>query len=308
MPSARFRIPIYQQDFPVNSQEFDFHDQPMGSFSDMVFGFLEHGEDQSFQASPSSEDSYENEALDEEEDEEKENGGFQEDKSFWDNQHQLLQATLCRTSSLESGIRNITKETIKEIQMAGTTCGCGKPMVGGCRKCLMAEVSGRLRNAGYNSAICKSKWRSSPDIPSGEHTFLDVIDNSSSKKGEIRVIIELNFQAEFEMAKASEEYNSLVRKLPEIFVGKVERLNNVIKILCLAAKKCMKQKKMHLGPWRKRRYMQAKWLGTCERTVASIPSFSMGYSGKVSKPKSSMLTVDLLDLLPNMHCTAVEVV
>ena len=78
-----------------------------------------------------------------------------------------VQATLCRTSSLESGIRNITKETIKEIQMAGTICGCGKPMAGGCRNCLMAEVSGRLRNAGYNSAICKSKWRSSPDIPSG---------------------------------------------------------------------------------------------------------------------------------------------
>lgn len=132
------------------------------------------------------------------------------------------------------------------------------------------------------------------------------MDNSSSKKGKVRVIIELNFRAEFEMAKASQEYNQLVRRLPEVFVGKVERLNTIIQILCLAAKKCMKEKKMHLGPWRKHRYMQAKWLNTCERST-SMPVLTMGYSARLPKPKASMLTVDLLDMLPNVHCTAVEV-
>lgn len=33
----------------------------------------------------------------------------------------------------------------------------------------MKEVSSRLQNAGFNSAICKSKWKSSPDIPSGNY-------------------------------------------------------------------------------------------------------------------------------------------
>lgn len=136
------------------------------------------------------------------------------------------------------------------------------------------------------------------------------MENSSTKKGEVRVIIELNFRAEFEMARANEEYNKLVLRLPEVFIGKVERLTNVIKILCTAAKKCMKEKKMHMGPWRKQRYMQAKWLSPCERTT-SMQIFSMGYnnSGRLPKPKTraSMLTVDLLEKLPNMHCTAVEV-
>ncbi|KAJ9168830.1 hypothetical protein P3X46_020314 [Hevea brasiliensis] len=307
MPSARIRIPIYQQNFAGDGYELQFHDQLAANFSDMIFGFLEDSHEESLQGSTSSEECRENEALDEEDEERSENGSVEEDKNFWEKQHQLLQASLCRTSSLESGIRNVTKEAIKEIQMAGTICGCGRSMVGGCRNCLMTEISGHLRNAGYNSAICKSKWRSSPDIPSGEHTFLDVIDNSNSKKGEVRVIIELNFQAEFEMAKANEEYNRLVRRLPELFVGKSERLNTVIKILCSAAKKCMKEKKMHLGPWRKQRYMQAKWLGNCERTTVK-PAFSTERSGRVSKPKASMLTVDLLEMLPNMHCTAVEVV
>ncbi|KAM1146058.1 hypothetical protein ACFX2I_037946 [Malus domestica] len=65
---------------------------------------------------------------------------------------------------------------------------------------LMREVSGRLSNAGYNSAMCKFKWRSSLDIPSGEHSFFDVVNNSSLKKEEVRVIIEMNFRDEFEMA------------------------------------------------------------------------------------------------------------
>ncbi|KAL6282331.1 hypothetical protein ACE6H2_013260 [Prunus campanulata] len=279
------------------------------SFSGMVFGFLEDCQEFRESYSSSSDGSQENEAflLDEEEEE----AGDQEEKDrrFWENQHQLLQVTLCRTSSLETSIRSATKEAVKEINREGTECGCGKPMASDCRNCLMREVSGRLCNAGYNSAICKSKWRSSPDIPSGEHTFIDVVDSSNPKKGEVRVIIELNFRAEFEMARASNEYNNLVNRLPEVFVGKVERLQNLIKILCSAAKKCMKEKKMHMGPWRKQKYMQAKWLSPCKRTT-STPLLSVGNSGRLRpKLKESMLTVDLLEMLPNSYCsTAVEVV
>ncbi|KAM5588218.1 hypothetical protein ABKV19_006583 [Rosa sericea] len=276
------------------------------SFSGMVFGFLEDG-GQEFKQSYSSSDgsSQENEAMFDIEDDQEEAGEDEKDKKFWDNQNQILEATLCRTSSLETKIRSVTKETVKESGEA--VCGCGKA-ASGCRSCLMREVSGRLCNAGYNSAICKSKWRSSPDIPSGEHTFLDVVDNSSSRKGEVRVIIELNFRAEFEMARASDEYNTLVQRLPEIFVGKVERLQNLIKILCSAAKKCMKEKKMHMGPWRKHKYVQAKWLGACKRTT-SAPPLSMGQSDQLRpRPKASMLTVDLLgEMMPNMHCKAVAV-
>jgi len=145
----------------------------------------------------------------------------------------------------------------------------------------------------------------------GEHSFLDVVENT--KRGEMRVIVELNFRGEFEIARGSEEYNRLVGKLPEVFVGKVERLSNLIKVLCVAGKRCMKEKKMHMGPWRKHRYMQAKWLGPCDRNT-STTSLSMGYSQRIPismpkpKQKASLLTVDLLDKLPNMHCTAVEVV
>lgn len=150
--------------------ELEFPNQPIASLSDMdmVFGFLEDGDaipgTFSGVSSPESEDSYA------EEDHENENDSVEDDRKFWETQHQNLHSTLCRTSSLESKIRNATKEALNEIQMSGNVCACGKPeAIGACRSCLMREVSGRLRNAGYNSAICKSKWRSSPYIPSGKH-------------------------------------------------------------------------------------------------------------------------------------------
>lgn len=124
------------------------------------------------------------------------------------------------------------------------------------------------------------------------------------------MVIELNFQAEFEMARASEEYTRLISILPEVYVGKSERLRDIIKILCGAAKKCMKEKKMHLGPWRKHKYMQAKWLGNCERTTpspATTPVLPETLS-KRAKPKASMLTFDLLGNLSGLQCPAIKVV
>ncbi|CAH9123608.1 unnamed protein product [Cuscuta epithymum] len=230
------------------------------------------------------------------------------DNCFWEAQQQLLQATLCRTTPLETKIRSITRETLKEAKERGEACDCEKPppVNGGCRSCLMKAVCSRLREAGFNSAICKSKWMSS-DIPSGEHTFLDVVDYSNPKRGEVRIVIELSIRRQFEMAKAGEEYDKLVKVLPEVFVGKLERLMAVIKILCAAAKKCMKERKIHIAPWRKYRYMQAKWLKTTHRTTAAL-LFPAGDSTRRPRPRASMLTVDLLESLPNPHRTAVAVV
>ncbi|KAG8385549.1 hypothetical protein BUALT_Bualt03G0056800 [Buddleja alternifolia] len=298
------RVPINHRILTCDSREIEFSGEPAINLSDdTVFEFLNE-EYQGLSPAISVDDI--------EDDEEKENQNENENQSpedgkFWETQSQLLQTTICRTSSFESRIRNITKEALKEAQQPGNLCSCGRPFDNGCRKCLMEEVCRRLQNADFDSAICKSKWRSSLDIPSGEHTFLDVIDNSNPKKGEVRVIIEFNLRAEFEMARANEEYNKLVKRLPEIFVGKIERLLALLKILCGAAKKCMKEKKMHMGPWRKHRYMQAKWLRTCERLSASQP-LSSGYSGRLARPRISMLTVDLMENFSNLHRPAVEVV
>ncbi|KAK9922509.1 hypothetical protein M0R45_030971 [Rubus argutus] len=141
----------------------------------------------------------------------------EENKAFWEEQHQLLQATLRRSSSIESKIRQATKEALREINSSTSMyCVCSRPVAAGdCRSCLRREICNRLISLGYNCAICKSKWRSSANTPSGEHSYLEVIDNSSRKRGEIRVVIEVNFRAEFEMARGGQDYNRLISCLPE---------------------------------------------------------------------------------------------
>ncbi|KAL7130029.1 hypothetical protein ABFS83_13G106300 [Erythranthe nasuta] len=290
------KIRINHRILNCNSREIEFSGEaPINLSDDTVFQFL--SEEYEGLSPASSFDENEEEDTDGKEnqnDNEIENLGAKND-NFWESQFQLLQSTICRTSSLESRIRNITKEALNESQNPGNLCACGKPVDQGCRKCRMEEVCRRLQIEGFNTSICKTKWKSSSDIPSGEHTFLDVLDNSNAKKGEVRVIIELNFRAEFEMARASEEYNKLVKRLPEIFVGKIERLLVLLKIMCAAAKKCMKEKKMHLGPWRKHRYMQAKWLRSCQRFPVSQPFSSS------ARPIIPNLSVDFVDNFSNVH-------
>lgn len=133
-----------------------------------------------------------------------------------------------------------------------------------------------------------------------------VVESKHRNKKPIRFVIELNLRAEFEMARANKEYIKLVNTLPEMFVGKSEKLRNIVKVMCDSAKKCMKENKMHMAPWRKYQYMQSKWNVTPERLV---PEVSVPVPAIVVLPDSemrnkmrraSMLTSDL-------HCMAVEV-
>ncbi|CAM8903577.1 unnamed protein product [Rhodiola kirilowii] len=271
---------------------------------DDVFGFLDYP-DGSSSSSDASCSSSEWVAGDEVTDEDENSTNVTEQKAFWDSQQQLLLATLYRTSSLETKIRQATKMALKEAQrLENGGCSCTMPVPGSsCRSCLRMYISNQLQTEGFNATIRKSKWRNSSDILSGEHTYLEVIDNSNSRKGEVKVIVELNFRVEFEMLKGSREYNELVSKLPEVFVGKSERLQGLVKILCRAGKRCMEDKNMHIGPWRKERYMLAKWFGTCERArPLEVPSQD-GISRRPVKAVTSMLAFDMLE-----HCKVVRVV
>ncbi|XP_047317519.1 uncharacterized protein LOC124920971 [Impatiens glandulifera] len=285
---ARNRILMCGGEYPSNCviEESDSNSSVM-NLSDTVFEFLD--ENVSPVPTPASN------GYREIEDTEENNGDEEDDKAFWDKQHQILRSTLYRTTSLESRIRSTTHESLKELQVTGNYCCCGRSGTGGCRNCLMREVSSRLRLAGFNCVVSKSKWKSSNEIPAGEHTYLGVIE-----EGKV-IVIELNFRGEFEMAKGSEEYKELINKLPEVFVGKIKRLQSLIKMLCLAAKKCMKDKKMHLGPWRRQKYMEAKWLAATATEMldpATVSRWSE-WTGRVAR--SSMLTVDLVEMLPRMQ-------
>ncbi|KAK4732453.1 hypothetical protein R3W88_025441 [Solanum pinnatisectum] len=128
-------------------------------------------------------------------------------------------------------------------------------------------VTDELLKLGYNASICKSKWEKAPSVPPGEYEYIDVIE-----EGE-RVLIDVDFRSEFEVARSTSSYKAVLQLLPFIFVGNSDRLLQIVSIASEAARQSLKKKGMHIAPWRKAEYIKAKWLSphirTAEATVKS---------------------------------------
>ena len=82
-----------------------------------------------------------------------------------------------------------------------------------------------------------------------------------------RLLIDVDFRSEFEIARSTKTYKSLLQTLPYIFVGKADRLQKIIAIVSDAAKQSLKKKGMPIPPWRKAEYIKAKWLSPHPRTT-----------------------------------------
>lgn len=120
---------------------------------------------------------------------------------------------------------------------------------------------------GYNASICKSRWEKSALYPAGEYEYIDVLVD-----GEERILIDIDFKSEFEIARPTSNYKTILQSLPYIYVGKSDRLKQVVSIISEAAKQSLKKKGMHIPPWRKAEYMRAKWLSGYTRTTPSLVS------------------------------------
>ncbi|GMI73788.1 hypothetical protein HRI_001048100 [Hibiscus trionum] len=128
-----------------------------------------------------------------------------------------------------------------------------------CRKI----VTDGLLILGYDASICKSFWEKSSSFPAGEYEYIDVII-----EGE-RLLIDIDFRSEFELARSTKTYKSILQMLPFIFVGKADRLQKIIDVVSEAVKQCLKKKGMHIPPWRKAEYIKAKWLSPYNRITPS---------------------------------------
>lgn len=95
---------------------------------------------------------------------------------------------------------------------------------------------------------------------SNEHKYIDVI-----VEGEERVIIWIDFRSEFEIARSTRNYRRLLEMVPTIFVGRSDRLLQIVDVMSEALKKSMKKEGLHIPPWRKSKYMRSKWVSPHQR-------------------------------------------
>ena len=95
---------------------------------------------------------------------------------------------------------------------------------------------------------------------------MDVILNGE------RLLIDIDFRSEFEIARSTGTYKAILQTLPYVFVGQSERLRQIVSIVSEAASQSLKKKGMHFPPWRKAEYMLAKWLSPPIKTTDSLPN------------------------------------
>lgn len=133
----------------------------------------------------------------------------------------------------------------------------------------------------YDASICESRWEKTPSTPAGAYEYIDVVT-----EGE-RLIIDIDFRSEFEIARSTRSYKCLLQVLPNIFVGKADRLQKIVHLLTEAAKLSLKKKGMPCPPWRKVEYVKAKWLSTYTRMTPVLMPIA---SNSTSEPGTACKT------------------
>ncbi|XP_071709199.1 uncharacterized protein [Rutidosis leptorrhynchoides] len=156
---------------------------------------------------------------------------------------------------------NSRKTVVSEVEKARWRV-IGNLSSSGSKRTLMA----RLRDQGLDAGICKSKWEKKGRLLAGNHEYIDVIFAG------IRYIIILHPLEEFEIARPTSSYTSLLNVLPQVLVCKVDEYKDIVKVMSKAIKKSMNQMKLKVPPWRRREYVQAKWFGSYKRTINEFPT------------------------------------
>ncbi|KAL8148863.1 uncharacterized protein LOC141708500 [Apium graveolens] len=162
-------------------------------------------------------------------------------------------------------------------------------------KCKQAKISvtEALIALGYNASICESRWEKAPTYPAGVYDYVEVIKDAE------RLIVDIDFRAEFEIARlgCTKKYNAILQMLPEIFVGKADRLVKIIDIVSDAAKESLKDNRMAFPPWRRADYVKSKWLSPYTRTV---PAPQQQQQSVTPPPLTIMDSTDLASDIKNL--------
>ncbi|CAI5477996.1 unnamed protein product [Closterium sp. Yama58-4] len=82
-----------------------------------------------------------------------------------------------------------------------------------------------------------------------------------------RFIIDVDFRAQFQIARPTREYAAALESTPLIFVGRAERLARLVEVVSGAMRGALRAQGMHVPPWRKWDYLHAKWMAAVSRRV-----------------------------------------
>lgn len=171
-------------------------------------------------------------------------------------------AQICKLSAVqyESDLLSVVHSLILSMNEANLRSINSSPCYGSCIRFYLVKL---LRLSGFDAGVCASKWQASGKVPGGDNEYIDVVDDNFGTSE--RLIIDIDFQSHFEIARAVDSYDRMLNSLPVVYVGSFSRLKQFLGIMVDAAKSSLKQNSMPLPPWRSLAYLQAKWQSPYQR-------------------------------------------
>ncbi|XP_062159752.1 uncharacterized protein LOC133867086 isoform X2 [Alnus glutinosa] len=176
-----------------------------------------------------------------------------------------LQEILRSASETEAGVLEKLLMHVREMGIAGEPSSVKKWLVR------------RLKMDGYEASLCKTSSVCTFSRTKGDYEYIDVmVRDSNDDQKPTRLIVDIDFRSHFELARPTATYKELTNTIPSVFVGTEEKLKKIISLLCSAAGQSLKQRGLHIPPWRKASYMQSKWLSEDYKKVNVSPNIDLG--------------------------------
>ncbi|KAJ8765341.1 hypothetical protein K2173_012038 [Erythroxylum novogranatense] len=132
----------------------------------------------------------------------------------------------------------------------------------------------RLKMDGFNASICHASCVTSLGCPAGDYDYIEILMKAENGYPLMRLIVDIDFKSQFELARPTQSYKELTDIVPSIFVGGEDKLTKIISVLCSAAKQSLRERGLHVPPWRTSAYMQSKWLSGCTKVTTNTSSIS----------------------------------
>ncbi|OQU87983.1 hypothetical protein SORBI_3003G376600 [Sorghum bicolor] len=132
------------------------------------------------------------------------------------------------------------------------------------RSSLKRRLMMRLRKDGYHASLCRSSWVATTEHPGGDYEYIDVVvageHGAGAASSSSRLVVDIDFRSQFQLARPAAWYAQLWARLPAVFVGPRAKLRKAVSLLCAQAQRSLRESGLHVPPWRRSGYMQAKWL------------------------------------------------
>ncbi|RLN03969.1 uncharacterized protein C2845_PM13G15120 [Panicum miliaceum] len=149
------------------------------------------------------------------------------------------------------------------------------------RSSLKRRLMMRLRKDGYDASLCRSSWVATTEHPGGDYEYIDVVvagedgAGAATSSGSSRLVVDIDFRSQFQLARPAPWYAHLWARLPAVFVGPDAKLRKAVPLLCAAAQRSLRESGLHVPPWRRSGYMQAKWLPRDVTLPGGAPEVAM---------------------------------